>query len=122
MTYWTLQRRIAFGFGGLCALLVALSVVAIYRMQQAAIGARLTNDLYIAQSVVAEQMADASSELAIAVRGYDSAPTPANWDKVVAAQAATTKAYQDAEAFSAPHPTLTALREGLAKARPDFER
>ena len=122
MKHWTLNARIAAGFGGLCAVLALLSGLAIHQMQRAANGAEAMHSLYTEQDVRAEEVANMASALALAVRGFDADATLANWDKILAAQAAAEAALKRAEAFAAANPELKALREGLAKARPSIQR
>ena len=78
MKHWTLNSRIAAGFAGLCAGLALLSGLAIYQMQRAADGAEAMHDLHTEQGALAEKMAGAASEFAIAVCGFDAEATPAN--------------------------------------------
>ena len=122
MKNWTLNKRIAAGFGGLCVGLVLLSGVAIRQMRQAAAGAEAMHSLYTEQSVLAEEVADAASRMAIAVRGFDAEDTPDNWNKILAAKEETETALKRAEAFGAANPNLVPLREDLAKARPTLQR
>ena len=122
MRHWTLNGRIAAGFGGLCAGLALLSGFAIHEMQRAADGAEAMHNLYIEQGAIADRAATVASEFAIAVRGFDAEATPANWSKILAAQEATEAAIKRAEDFGAANPSLRALHAGLAKARPAFRR
>lgn len=122
MKHWTLNARITAGFGGLCAGLVLLSGLAIHQMRRAAASAEAMRSLYTEQDVVAEQVADAAGKMAISVRGFDAEATVDNWNTILAAQEVTEAALKRAEAFAAANPDLKALRDGLSKARPTYQR
>ncbi len=118
----TLNRRTALGSGSLFLMLILLSTLAIVRMREAAASADALHTLYSEQEVVAQAIKAASSNLAIASRGYDAVETPASWDKVLAAQQEVEAALARAEAFAVLHERLPVLRAGMAKAMPMFSK
>jgi len=122
MKNWTLQKRIAFGFAVLCFALVTLGGFTVYQLRLAAGDADALSQLHTKQGGLAGEILSTASDLAIATRGFDVAGTEENWKKVQTEQGLTETAITRGEAFGRLHPELRELNEGLAKARPTFNR
>jgi len=122
MKTWTLKQRIAIGFTALCVMLAGLSVLSILRMRSSAASAEELTSVYTVQDSLAARVFAVASEGAIAMRGFDNAPTEATWQAACKKLAETEAASAAIESFSRQHPELTTLRADLEKANVTYRQ
>ena len=122
MKNWTLTRRVGLGFGILCFALLLLGSLAIYRLKLIGSQASDMSSLFVKQGALATDMLNAVSDLAIATRGFDVVSKEPEWKKVMTERENAENTLKKTELFGNGHPQLTGLHDGLAEARPVFEK
>jgi methyl-accepting chemotaxis protein len=122
MKNWTLTRRVGLGFGILCFALLLLGSLAVYRLKLIGAQASDLSTLFVKQGGLATDMLNAVSDLAIATRGFDVVSKEPEWKKVMTERENAENMLKKTEQFGKEHPQLTGLRDGLAEARPIFEK
>ncbi|PTY07582.1 hypothetical protein DB347_04925 [Opitutaceae bacterium EW11] len=119
---WTLKKRITAGFSLLCIALILVGTVSVFRLRGAARSADRMAQVYTREGSLAAHVLDASSDLAIATRGYDLSATGDNWAKVSAGIEGAKKAIGELSVFAAQHPELTELNSQLPVLQQMFAR
>lgn len=114
MKNWTLKKRIGFGFGVLCLMLVALSVFTNIRMHSVAQGAKRMSAITVSQGEHSNRILLAANDLAIAVRPFDLSGTPENWAKIDACITKLDAAIKGGGAFAAEHAEEQHFSEQMA--------
>lgn len=122
MKHWTLNRRVATGFGIVCAALIILGAFTILRLRTVGSNASQMSNVYTKQGALAATLLSSVSDLAISVRGYDISSDEGSWSKVVSEREHTEQALRQVEAFSRDRPELTELKKAVSAARPIFEK
>jgi len=122
MKTWTLKQRITIGFAALCVMLAGLSGLSILRMRSSAAMAEEMTSVYTVQDSLAARVFAVASEGAIAMRGYDNAPSEATWQAASKKLEETEAASTAIEGFSREHPELTTLRADLEQANATYRK
>jgi methyl-accepting chemotaxis protein len=122
MKTWTLKQRITIGFAALCIMLAGLSGLSILRMRSSAASAKEMTSVYTVQDSLAARVFAVASEGAIAMRGYDNAPSEATWQAASKKLEETEAASAAIESFSREHPELTTLRADLEQANATYRQ
>jgi len=122
MKTWTLKQRITIGFAALCVMLAGLSGLSILRMRSSAATAEEMTSVYTVQDSLAARVFAVASEGAIAMRGYDNAPSEATWQAASKKLEETEAASTAIEGFSREHPELTTLRADLEQANATYRK
>jgi len=116
MKTMTVARRIALGFAMLLLITGLIGLVAVWRMRDAAAGARFLSAAVAPQAGVAAKLSDASSATQLAVRSFALSGAPAQRALAEKHLAAVHAALADCRTLAAAHPELTVLTEGIGQA------